>query len=190
MTTLRSIARLAALGALLLSTGCAQLIAANATSIPMTEGQLTPTLRQADLEAVAMRFGVADRLLSEFAETHAGTPGAVETLFWRAMFKLDPANDTATRRDALVLLDGYLNGSTVVAHRGAALALRRFASVPDRATGSVALTPASPSAAPGATDVRPPDRSRDEEIQRLKDELAKANAELERIRKRLSQPNP
>jgi hypothetical protein len=191
MTTLRSFARLAALGALLLSTGCAQLIAANATPIPMTEGQLTPTLRQADLDAAAMRFGVADRLLSEFAETHGGTPGAVETLFWRAMFKLDPANETATRRDALVLLDGYLNGSTVVAHRGAALALRRFASLPDRTTGSVAVTPASPSAAPGAaTEVKAPDRSRDEEIQRLKDELAKANAELERIRKRLSQPNP
>jgi hypothetical protein len=27
-------------------------------------------------------------------------------------------------------------------------------------------------------------------VQRLRDELAKANAELERIRKRLSQPNP
>jgi hypothetical protein len=50
---------------------------------------------------------------------------------------------------------------------------------PSTATGSTAG--ATPSTAPAA---------RDEEMQRLKDELSKANAELERIRKRLSQPNP
>ncbi|NUS34720.1 MAG: hypothetical protein HOQ17_16870, partial [Gemmatimonadaceae bacterium] len=42
-------------------------------------------------------------------------------------------------------------------------------------------TAAAPSPAPAANT---------EEVQRLKEELAKANAELERIRKRLSQPNP
>ena len=36
--------------------------------------------------------------------------------------------------------------------------------------------------------VKVDDRARDEEIQRLKDELAKANAELERIKRRLAKP--
>ena len=185
MTTLRTIARLAGAAALSLAGGCAQLRAANATPQPM-EGQLTATLRQADQEAVALRFGVADRLLADFAETHPGTPEAVETAFWRAVFKLDTANQSGTRRDAVALLDGYLNGPAVVAHRGAAQALRRAASV-ERTVVTVPApsTPAAPNAAPSArSDVSA------EEVQRLRDELAKANAELERIRKRLSQPKP
>lgn len=185
MTTLRIITRVAGVAALYAAGGCAQLRAANATPQPM-EGQLAATLRQADQEALALRFGVADRLLSEFAETHAGTPEAVESVFWRAVFKLDTANQTATRRDAVVLLDGYLNGSTVVAHRGAALALRRAAAV-ERTVVTVPgpSAPAAPGSAPSArADVSP------EEVQRLREELAKANAELDRIRKRLSQPNP
>jgi hypothetical protein len=190
MTTVRTIATLAGVGALALSAGCAQLRAANATPVPMMEGQLTPTLRQADLDAGSMRFGVADRLLVDYAETHGGTPEAVETLFWRAVFKLDPANETSTRRDAVALLDGYLNQPTVVAHRAAALALRRFVAVPDRPATGVAVSPPAGAAPATRPDAKPDDRSRDEEVQRLKDELAKANAELERIRKRLSQPNP
>ena len=184
-TTLRTIARFARAAVLSVAGGCAQLRAANATPQPM-EGQLAATLRQADQEAVALRFGVADRLLAEFADTHAGTPEAVETAFWRAVFKLDTANQTGTRREAVALLDGYLNGSTSVAHRGAALALRRAASV-ERTVVTVPgpSTPAAPSTAPSVrADVST------EEVQRLRDELAKANAELERIRKRLSQPNP
>jgi hypothetical protein len=184
MRALRTIAAGAALGALSLAGGCAQLLSANATPIPRAEGQLTPTLRQADLDALAMRFAVADRLLSDFADTHVGTPEAVEAVFWRAVFKLDPANDTATRRDAVALLDSYLSTPTVVAHRGAAVGLRR-AALADRPTIVAGTTPAAPGTASAArTDVSP------EEVQRLRDELAKANAELERIRKRLSQPNP
>lgn len=184
MTILRTMARVAALGVLSLAGGCAQLRAANATPPQPMEGQLAATLRQADAEAVALRFGAADRLLADFADAHANTPEAVETTFWRAIFKLDTANQTATRRDALALLDSYLNGSTIVAHRGAALALRRAASA-DRPV--VTAGPGVPAPAPAAgtrSDVNP------EEVQRLRDELAKANAELERIRKRLSQPNP
>jgi hypothetical protein len=174
------------MAALSLASGCAYLRAANATPEPM-EGQLTATLRQADQEAVALRFGVADQLLAGFAQSHAGAPEAVETAFWRAVFKLDTANQTGSRRDAVALLDGYLNAPTAVAHRGAALALRRAASASERpvviAPGPT--TPATPSTAPS-----PRSEASAEEVQRLREELAKANAELERIRKRLSQPNP
>jgi len=191
MTLTRHIPALLLLGALALSSGCAQLRAANATPPSPMEGQLTATLRQADMEAVALRFGVADRLLAEFAESHPGTPEAAETAFWRAVFKLDTANQTSTRRDALALLDAYLTGPTTVAHRGAALALRHAVTTPDRPASTVATAPATPSSTPASgADAKPDDKSRDEEVQRLRAELAKANAELERIRKRLSQPNP
>jgi hypothetical protein len=184
MTTLRSVGRLTGMAALSLAGGCAYLRAANATPEPM-EGQLTATLRQADQEAVALRFGVADRLLAEFAESHVGAPEAVETAFWRAVFKLDTANQTGSRRDALALLDGYLTAPTAVAHRGAALALRRAASERPVVVAPGPTTPATPSTAPS-----PRSEANAEEVQRLREELAKANAELERIRKRLSQPNP
>jgi hypothetical protein len=183
MTILRTILRMTGVAALAAAGGCAHLRAATTGPVLPMEGQLTATLRQADAEAVAMRFGVADRLLAEFAETHPNTPEGLETAFWRALFKLDPTNQTATRRDALALLDSYLDGNTVVAHRGAALALRRVAT-PER---PVAV---APEAAPGAAPAAAPAAANAEEVQRLRDELAKAKAELERIRKRLSQPNP
>jgi hypothetical protein len=53
---------------------------------------------------------------------------------------------------------------------------------------------ASPSTTVGSNETRPdapkpsPDATAQDEIKRLKDELAKANAELERIRRRLAQP--
>jgi HAMP domain-containing protein len=184
MTTARRITRLAGIAAFSLTAGCAHVRAATVGPVLPMEGQLTNVLRQADAEVTALRFGVADRLLAEFAELHPDTPQALETAFWRALFKLDPTNQTATRRDAIALLDGYLNGNTVVVHRGAALALRRLAAA-DRpvAAATPTATPATP--APAA-----PTTASAEEVQRLRDELAKANAELERIRKRLSQPNP
>lgn len=189
----RAFVSMATLAILPILGGCAQLRAANAAAPQPMEGQLTETLRQADREAVAMRFGVADRLLADFAAAHLDTPEAVETAFWRAVFKLDTANQTGSRREAIALLDGYLNPSRIVAHRGAALALRHLASV-DRtvvvAAPPTAAAPASPAPATPATQPSARSDVSAEEVQRLRDELAKANAELERIRKRLSQPNP
>jgi hypothetical protein len=189
MTTTRSRLAHAALAGLLLAGGCAQLRAANATPPAAMDGQLTATLQQAEAETTLSRYGVADRLLAAFAETHANTPEAVETQYWRALFKLDPANQTATPRDAIVLLDGYLGASVTIAHRGSASGLRRAAVALDRTQPVVAASPA-PQATPAAGSAAPADKSRDEEVQRLRDELAKATAELERIRRRLSQPNP
>ena len=196
MISIRMILSRAVLGALLLAGGCSYLRAANATPpVAPMEGQLTATLQQAEREVSASRFGVADRLLSDFAETHANLPEAIEAGFWRALFKLDPTNQTASPRDAIALLDSYLNSGTTVAQPGSALSLRRVALALSRAATLASAPPAGAPSAPGAgTDARPDvranDKARDDELQRLKDELAKANAELERIKKRLSQPNP
>lgn len=179
-----------ALAAFLLTTGCAQLRAANATPAPM-EGRLGASLQQAEREAASSRFGVADRVLADFALAHPNTPEAIETAYWRALFMLDPGNQTASRRDAIEMLDSYLNTPVIVMHRGSATTLRRIAVALDR-PAPVAVAPAAapaPRAEPKA-DTKADDKSRDEEVQRLKEELAKANAELERIKKRVAQPNP
>jgi hypothetical protein len=189
MTMIGSSVARAALASLLLAGGCAQLRAANATPAVPMEGKLTATLQQAEREASALRFGMADRLLADFAETHANTPEAMETAYWRALFRLDPSNQTASPRDAIALLDSYLGSSVAIAHPGSATALRRAAAALDR-PAAVASGPVTSGAAPSRAEARPDDKSRDEEVQRLKDELAKATAELERIKKRLSQPNP
>jgi len=177
---------------LLLTAGCAQLRAANASPAPM-EGKLSASLQQAEREVISSRFGVADRVLVDFAEGHPNTPEAVETAYWRALFMLDPANQTASRRDAVAMLDSYLNAPIAVMHRGSATTLRRIAAALDRPAPVAAVNPPSAAPAPRAEpkpDTKADDKSHDEEVQRLKEELAKANAELERIKKRVAQPNP
>jgi len=181
-----------AFAALLLTAGCAQLRAANASPAPM-EGKLSASLLEAEREVTSSRFGVADRVLVDFAEGHPNTPEAIETAYWRALFMLDPANQTASRRDAVAMLDSYLNAPVAVMHRGAATTLRRIAAALDRPVPVAAATPPGPAPSQRAepkADTKADDKARDEEVQRLKDELAKANAELERIKKRVAQPNP
>src|SRR5258705_6541243 len=152
MISIRMILSRAVLGALLLAGGCSYLRAANATRpVAPMEGQLTATLQQAEREVSASRFGVADRLLSDFAETHANLPEAIEAGFWRALFKLDPTNQTASPRDAIALLDSYLNSGTTVAHPGSAISLRRGAPALGRAP---ALAPRPPPAAPPGPGAR------------------------------------
>ena len=73
-----------------------------------------------------------------------------------------------------MLLDSYLS-STMGTHRVEAQALRRIAAAMDAhvaAAAAIAATQATTSVP------KPEDKAKDEEVQRLKDELAKANAEL------------
>lgn len=190
--TIHTIRMHVAAAALLLTAGCAQLRAANASPAPM-EGKLSASLQQAEREALSSRFGIADRTLADFAMAHPNTPEAIETAYWRALLMLDPDNETASRRDAIAMLDSYLNTPVTVMHRGSAAALRRIAVALDRPAPVAAANPPGAAPAPRAEakpDTKTDDKSRDEEVQRLKEELAKANAELERIKKRVAQPNP
>lgn len=152
---------------------------------PDIQNEWSTTLAQADREVLASRFGVADKLLADFAQQHAQASEGVEATFWRALYKLDPANSAATPREAAALLDAYLASSLTVPHRGAATALRRVAGALDKpaavASAGVPNAPATSTAG---------DKARDEELARVKDELAKANAELERIKRRVATPKP
>jgi hypothetical protein len=151
---------------------------------PASHSEWSATLVQASTDASAGRYGVADRVLSDYATRYPASPDAAEALYWRAMYRLDPANQSASPREAAAMLDSYL-GVSGVPHRAEAQALRRIAGALERreqpAAGNTSAAP-KPDAAP--------DKAKDDEIQRLKDELSKANAELERIKRRLAQPKP
>lgn len=194
MNDLRAVLIRSLLAALLFAGGCAQLRAASATPAVPLHYQLEAARRDAEREVLAARHAVADRLLAEFATRYADSPEATEAGFWRALYMLDTANQTSRARDAIALLDSYLASSGATAlHRGAATSLRGVAVTLDRDVGAGGATPGTP-AAPGARAENRPepraDERRDEEVQRLREELAKANAELERIKRRLAQPNP
>ncbi|MEP6991329.1 MAG: hypothetical protein ABJA80_10410, partial [bacterium] len=148
-----------------------------AEPIPAGRTEWTPLMLQAAQESAAGRYAVADQLLADFSTRYPASVEASDALYWRAVYKLDPGNSASTPRDAGVLLDGYL-ASGATAHRTEAHTLRRVATALDARATAVA-TP------PKVDVVKVDDKVRDEEIQRLKDELAKANAELDRIKRRL-----
>ncbi|MEP7002337.1 MAG: hypothetical protein ABI969_17745 [bacterium] len=143
----------------------------------------TSSLARASDEAAEGRYATADKLLADFTVRFAATPEAAESMYWRALYKLDPSNASGASRDAVVLLDGYL-ASGAAAHRAEAQTLKRVAYALD-------TRPAAPSiVGPKVDMVKIDDKARDDEVQRLKDELAKAHADLERIKRRLAQPRP
>jgi hypothetical protein len=112
---------------------------------------------------------------------------ALDASYYRALFKLDPANPTGTVRDAEALLDAYLAVSGPLPMRADATTLRRIATALEHGT---AVATSSPNASGSSAAAPATDKARDEELQRVRDELTKANAELERIKRRLAQPKP
>jgi hypothetical protein len=146
-------------------------------SEPATASSAWPTvLIAAQSDVDRGRHADADRTLREFGAEYARSPEAVECTYWRAVFMLDPANTSATPRDAGTLLDRYLGSGGPLMHRAEALVLQRIAK--SLATRDVA--------APAPT--RGGDPARDAEVKALKDELEQTKAELERIKKRVAPP--
>jgi hypothetical protein len=190
---------------------CAVLGSACATLRPFggSGADWDDTLRQAQALAANGQFASADSALAGFANRHQGSNEAIETAYWRALFKLDPSNRDVSVQIALASLDGYLADSRPRRHVVEANTLRRTAAQLEALNklaasasaqakdASSAAKDAKAVAADAKADARTADANanaavdaKDSEIKRLKDELSKANAELERIRKRLSQPPP
>jgi hypothetical protein len=123
--------------------------------------------------------------------TREAQPNPDEALYYRALTYLDTTATAQSLDSAVYFLDRYLASSYKQDHAWEAVVLRRLviesqelrrvqvALERDGARGRRTETA-------GGEVARSDDSSR--EIQRLKDELAKANAELERIRKRLANP--
>lgn len=191
--------------ALLLASACGTLTARTA---PSASDDWPPTLGMAQTRAMRGDFDGADSLLAAFATQHAGSDEALETAYWRALFKMDPSNKNGSVTTAVASLDGYLATERRRAHLTEATTLRRAAAqiaelnklaasamsqARDARTTAANATAAAADAKDAArTTGTEPAASPDAqaEIKRLKDELAKANAELDRIRKRLTQPPP
>lgn len=168
-----------------------------------------PVIDLARRQASEGKFEAADTTLMNFAIQYPSSNEALETLYWRALFKLDPSNHGASFSTAIASLDTYLAAQKPRKHVDEAATLRRVAGQMDGLNKLAANALAQPKDAvvapgipkvPGVDTKAPPvDASAAnaaaataaaDEIKRLKDELAKANAELERIRRRLAQPPP
>jgi hypothetical protein len=163
---------------------------------PAPEREWPSTLAKAEARVSEGRYSSADSLLASFAGRFPDSPEAFESGYWRALFSMDPKNPNASLTTAVGYLDAYLVGLYPRKHRQEAFALRAIAGQIDESRNALALTQphdANPHVGAMRIDVPKPTSTADPvateaEIKRLKDELAKANAELERIRRRLAQP--
>ena len=135
----------------------------------------------ADKRVEAGDYAGADRILSDYALKNKGTEDGMEIAFFRALYMVDPNNKNASMSEGVRALDIYLNTSHAKRYRTEALVLRRTAQSVLALRSNALLT----------TRTNKSDTvyvSREAEIAELKDQLAKANAELDRIKKRLANP--
>jgi TolA-binding protein len=145
-------------------------------------------LARTEAAALSGRYGEAERWLTDFAIRYPGTDEAQETVYWRAVLKLDPANRDGGPALSRALLDSYLRAEGALQHRTEAEVLRQLAVRLDTIAPVASPTGSQSSLAAAPADRAAEIKTKDAEIQKLKEELAKANDELERIKKRLAQP--
>ncbi|MEJ7808845.1 MAG: hypothetical protein WKG32_00360 [Gemmatimonadaceae bacterium] len=177
-----------------LSAVAAPLLACVHAAPPVTTAPTTAwitSLTSAHQAAADGRFGAADTALATFAAAYAGTAEAKEAAFWRAIYALDPANAASQFGNVVRHLDEYLRDSVPGIHTPEAKALRAMASSLDSLTRvvrsaqeAVEQAPVEP---PRAT-TSPKEEELQKEVLRLKEALEKSNAELERIKRRLTGP--
>lgn len=124
----------------------------------------------------------ADRILSDFVLKAPGTEEATEIAFWRALYMVDPANRRTSIPEGIRALDIYLATPGTRWYRSQAEVVRRTAQ-------SVLALRNAAQAQPRVVGRDTVFVTREEEIAVLRDQLARANAELERIKKRLANPS-
>ena len=181
--------RVATLVLALVLAGCAT---STRRSMPVAARDWITVLETAKSAAAQGRYDEADRTLYDYAQRHAGAPEAREATYWRALFKLDPANRGSSTRGAEEHLDEYLADTTSTLHRDEAVILRRLAAQVDslsQARATVVTISDSARAAEAAAAQQREDELQ-KRVQQLKDQLDKTTAELERIKKRLTDKNP
>ncbi len=146
-------------------------------------------LNRTDSLANAGRHAAADSALRAFAASYPGTRAAEEVTFWRALYKLDPRSSAATRAEGRALLESYLASDKTAWYRGQANVLRHLAR-------ELVLAEQAAAQASGDTTIVITDTSaagiaaRDRVIRTQRAEIARLNAELERIKRRLATPTP
>lgn len=163
--------------------GCSRRAAPVVVPVPAAVDTASPwpaILRQVQQLADEGDYAGAERLLGDFAVQRAGTAEGAEADFWRALLRADPQNGTPTVRDQLAALDTYLHGGPERPRYLEALVLRRLVEQVDSLRAVVVAVRVAAQAR---------ERARGDEVRRISDELEKALAELERIRRRLA-PRP
>ena len=150
---------------------------------PTPEREWPHALAEAQQAADSGRYAEAEHVLTSFASSHAGTAEAAESAYWRALYKLDPANKESNATQGMQALDAYLALGDTMPHHDEVRILRRAATLMQ----SLYAEANAPRPAP-ATQAA--DKAKEEELQKLRDDLAAAQAELERIKKRVTAPKP
>ncbi|MEP6507553.1 MAG: hypothetical protein ABJC63_04940 [Gemmatimonadales bacterium] len=148
---------------------------------PLPASGFAAAIEAAGKRADAGDYVGADRILSDFALANKATPEAKEVSFWRALYMVDPSNKNASVAEGLRAIDIYISTPGNKWYRPQAQVVKRVAS-----------TMQSMRTAQPVTKVVGRDTvfvTREDEITALKDQLAKANAELDRIKKRLANPS-
>ena len=148
--------------------------------VPASDAYLS-ALTAADKRVDQGDYSGADRILSDFSLKARGTPEGTEVAFWRALYMVDPKNPISSMAEGVRALDIYLTTEGAKNYRTQALILKRTAQT------VLALRTAQANARVSGRDTVYV--TREDEIIALKDQLAKANAELERIKKRLANPS-
>lgn len=137
-----------------------------------------PMMREAArIAADSGRFEEADRMLAAYIAGRPGTDEVDEAALARALLLIDPRNPAGSTGAALDALGTLLRRAPDAPHADATVALRRTLMRADSLAHVVLTT-------------RDSARARDSlykaESQRLKDELAKVQEELDRVKRRLS----
>lgn len=195
--------KLITIAAALLLSGCAR---GPGFMQPAPARDWRATLGEARAAADSSRWGTADQRLEEYSLRHPGTSEAHEALYWRGLFRMAPGNDSASRALAVPTLQRYLStpGGAYrtearllldVAARQAVLiaeaaAREREIAEVRSALGRAQDRPAAPGSSSAAATNDASSRSLGNEVERLRAELARANQELERIRRRLATERP
>ena len=162
------------------------------SSVPTVRDEWAGTLEKARIAADSGKYDAADQTLAAFIAAHNGSHEATEAIFWRGLYKLDPNNRNGSLSAGISSLDVYLASDSAIWHTSVAKVLRRTAALAQtlKLATSTAQQPPSATTTTAAAPTVDKDamKSRDEEIASLREQLAKVNAELERIKKRLANP--
>jgi TolA-binding protein len=167
------------------SVGCAHVQRAPANTIGDEWGF---TLAEARVAADSGKYDAADNALSKFIATHNGTHEATEAIFWRGLFKVDPNNKNGSLSAGITSFDAYLASDSASWYTSEAKVLRRTAALAQSLKLAATVAQQTTSPTTPVTPDKDATKSRDEEIASLREQLAKVNAELERIKKRLANP--
>lgn len=160
--------------------------------MPPAAGEWIDVLSSVKEAAADGRYSDADRELQDFMLAYAGSPEAREAAYWRALLTLDPANRGGNTKSGEEQLADYLADTASTLHRIEALTLQRLAVTIDSLVRTHRISISSSDAARAEQAERADEREAQlqKEIQRLKEQLDKTTAELDRIKKRLSEKNP